>query len=303
MDLYSLAERVGTLEALDRVAVPLTAAVKRAIPRGALKDLLSGTWLGHPLHPLLTDIPIGCVTSTSILDLVGGPSAERAADVLLGLGLLSAVPTAAAGAADWSDTFGETKRIGVVHAASNAVGLTLYALSWRARRRCNRAAGTTLALAGMATMTVGGYLGGHLSFGEGVGVNHTFDEEPATEWTPVLTLDELADGATTSVEANGARVLLHRRGDAILAIASRCTHAGGRLEDGAVDDEHCTVECPLHQSVFRLDDGAVVHGPATMPQTAYDVRVERGRVDVRRRPATGAGPTLGRARSRAGATP
>src|SRR3954470_238606 len=170
MDLHAAADKIGRAESLDRLAGPTTSAIKRVIRRGVVKDLLSGTWLGHPLHPLLTDIPIGSFTSATVLDLIGGSSAENAADALVALGLLAAIPTAAAGASDWSDTTGADRRTGLVHAWSNLAGLTLYAISLRSRRRGNRTAGTLLALGGMASMTVGGFLGGYLSFARGIGV-------------------------------------------------------------------------------------------------------------------------------------
>lgn len=283
INLHDLAARLGFVEALDRVAGPLAKAVKKATPRGPVKDALSGSWLGHPLHPLLTDIPIGCFTSASILDLVGGPSGERAADALIAVGLASAVPTAAAGLSDWSDTYGDVQRIGVVHAAANAAGLVLYGASLLARRRGRRGHGRVLALAGMGVMTVGGYLGGHLSYGRGVGVNNAFWQHGPDEWTPVLDDDALAEGASVKVEAGDATVLLHRRDGQVLAIGNRCSHAGGPLDEGEVDAAGC-VTCPWHQSVFRLDDGAVVHGPATVPQDAYDTRVESGRIEIRLRP-------------------
>jgi uncharacterized membrane protein len=168
--LHDLTDRIGARAALDRVAEPLADRVHRALPQGRLKDLLRGRFLGHALHPLLTDIPIGSFTSASVLDLIGGRRAEGGADALVALGLVSAVPTVAAGLADWSDTDGGAKRIGVVHATANAIGLALYGASLVARRRNRRASGTLLALAGMSVMTVGGYLGGHLVFGRGVGV-------------------------------------------------------------------------------------------------------------------------------------
>ena len=132
--LHDLAEKIGATTQLDKVAGPVARLAKRAVPAGPVKDVLSGTWLNHPLHPLLTDIPIGSFTSAGILDVIGGKGAQPAADALVAVGLLSAVPTAAAGLADWSDTFGPAQRIGVVHASANAVGLGLYAASLLARR-------------------------------------------------------------------------------------------------------------------------------------------------------------------------
>ena len=284
MNVHRLAERVGRVAALDELARPLAKGVKRvAPPKSAVKDVLSGTWLGHPLHPLLTDIPIGAFTSATALDLIGGSASRPAADRLVDLGLVSSLATAASGAADWSDTYGSEMRTGVVHAVANVAGVCLYAASARARRRGRRAAATTLGVAGLGVMSVGAYLGGHLSYSRGVGVNNAFLQHPPDDWSSVLPDDELAEGATARVDADGATVMLHRRGDRVLAIGSRCSHAGGPLQEGDIDADSCTVTCPWHQSVFRIDTGEVVHGPATVPQVCYETRVADGRIEVRAR--------------------
>ena len=286
MNLHALAERVGHLESLDAVAESLADLVHRAVPaKSTRKDLLSGTWLGHPLHPLLTDIPIGSFTSASVLDLIGGTRSEWAADRLVDLGLASSVVTAVAGAADWSDTVGEERRMGVVHAASNAVGVALYGASAVARRQGKRGAATVLGLGGMSVMSFGGFLGGHLSFSRGIGVNRNIGDEPGDDWAVAARVDDLTEGALLGVEIDGAPVLLHQLGEQVTAIGGRCSHAGAPLEEGDVDAGRCTVTCPWHQSVFRLDTGEVVHGPATVPQRAYDTRVVGGQIEIRpRRP-------------------
>jgi nitrite reductase/ring-hydroxylating ferredoxin subunit/uncharacterized membrane protein len=282
--LYELAKRLGTIDALDQVAGPLAATVKKTIGQGAVKDLLSGRGLGHPLHPVLTDIPIGTFTASAVLDLIGRDRYESASQALLTTGVLAALPTAVAGLADWSDSSSEDKRVGVVHAAGNVTALSLFTASLAARRSGQRGLGRGLGLAGLAVLAGSGYLGGYLSFARGVGVNHALNEYPPTDWTPVLAVSDLPEGTPTRVEANGASVLLYRSGGHILAIGATCTHAGGPLQDGKIlDDEALCVECPWHQSVFRLEDGAVVHGPATVPLTAYDVRAEQGKIEVRAR--------------------
>jgi nitrite reductase/ring-hydroxylating ferredoxin subunit/uncharacterized membrane protein len=283
VSLHASAEKLGRLERLDEPAAAAAKAVQRVVGQGGVKDLLSGAPLGHPLHPLLTDVPIGALTSATVLDLVGGERGEHAADVLVGLGLLAALPTAAAGAADWSDSYGPDQRIGLVHAVANVIGLGLYGWSLRARRRGDRRTATALGLAGMTTMAAGGYLGGHLSHSRGVGVNNAFYQHAPEDWTAVLDEAQLPEGTPTRAAAGDATVLLYRSNGHIHAIGSRCSHAGGPLEDGEIDAAGCTVTCPWHQSVFRLADGGVVHGPASVPQAAYDARVEGGRVEIRLR--------------------
>jgi hypothetical protein len=141
--------------ALDPVAHWLTATPLR-------RDVLLGRWIGHAAHPFLTDIPIGSWTSASILDLLGGRAARPSAQLLTAVGTLSAAPTVLTGIAEWAATEGPARRVGVVHATSNAVAVGLYASSWSARRRGRHARGALLALAGMTVATVGGYLGGHM---------------------------------------------------------------------------------------------------------------------------------------------
>jgi nitrite reductase/ring-hydroxylating ferredoxin subunit/uncharacterized membrane protein len=284
MTLHDVATQIGELEALDQVTQPLARVAKKVIPAGPVKDVLSGTPLGHPLHPVLTDVAIGALTGATVLDLFGRSRSEDAADLLLAVGLASAVPTAAAGWSDWSDTYGSEQRVGLVHALSNAVGLACFAASLAARRRGNRGLGRVLGLAGMTALSGGGFLGGHLSFAAGVGVNNTFLEHGPDDWTEAAKLSDLPEGSPTQVDVGDAAILLYRTGDQIAAIGSRCSHAGGPLQEGKIEADRC-VQCPWHGSVFRLDDGKVVHGPASIPQPAYDVRLAENRVEVRRRRA------------------
>jgi uncharacterized membrane protein len=169
----ALAEALDRLEAcegLGRAVGPLAATGEAVVRPGAVRDLLTGTWLGHALHPLMTDIPIGFWTSTSFLDVVGGRSSRRAALALLAAGNLAALPTVATGLAEWLEAGPVARRVGVVHAGANAAGLALDTGSLVARLRGRHGWGALLALGGMGAATVGGYLGGHLAFGLGVGV-------------------------------------------------------------------------------------------------------------------------------------
>lgn len=279
--LENAMDRLGGASGLDTVARPLSKKVAALIPKGMAKDVLSGTWMGHPLHPLLTDIPIGAWTSAMILDLLGRPEDEESSARLVGLGVISALPTAVAGLSDWSDTLGEDRRIGLVHAAANVVAVGLYGWSWLARRNGDQRRGVALGLAGATAATVGGYLGGHLSYRSGVNVDRHAWEHPSDDWADVAALDDLQDGQPTTVSVGEDEVLLMKQGGEVLAIHDVCAHMGGPLHEGELSNG--CVTCPWHASVFRLDDGSVVHGPATGPQPTFDVRVTGGRVSLRRR--------------------
>jgi nitrite reductase/ring-hydroxylating ferredoxin subunit/uncharacterized membrane protein len=280
--LRQLVHKLATTEAVDKVGEPVATKVADLVGHGPIKDVLSGTWLGHPLHPMLTDLPIGFWTSSFMLDLVGGKRSAAASQRLIGLGILSAVPTAAAGLADWSDTFGEERRIGAVHAVANVAALSLYAWSWMARRAGRRGAGVTLGLLGATAASAGGYLGGHLVYRQGVGADRNAWKHGGDEWVDVADDLALADGKPMVVKVGDDDVLVAKTpAGVVAAISNVCGHAGGPLNEGTFDDQGC-VTCPWHGSVFRLADGHVVHGPATGHQPRYEVRSEGGRLSVRR---------------------
>jgi uncharacterized membrane protein len=167
--LVAALRHIEHAEGLDRPAAVLERVASAVARPGTVHDALVGSWLGHALHPLMTDLPIGFWTSASVLDLVGGAAARPAADRLLGLGVASALPTVATGLAEWLHADQPARRVGVVHVNANSVGIALYTASWLARRRGRRAAGVALALAGATAATVGGYLGGHLATARKVG--------------------------------------------------------------------------------------------------------------------------------------
>jgi nitrite reductase/ring-hydroxylating ferredoxin subunit/uncharacterized membrane protein len=281
----TIADRIERLDALDAFAEPLQSGVRAAVPQGSIaKDLLSGTWLGHPLHPPLTDVVVGAWTSAALLDLLGGDAGEDAADALVAVGILAAVPTAAAGLSDWAELRGGTRRVGVVHALGNTTALVLHSLSWTARKRGERRRGVCLSALGFGAVMFSAWLGGHLSFGKGVGVNQTAFEDAPADWTPVLDEAEIEEGKLVGAQANTVGVLLVRRRERLHALVDRCSHRGCSLHEGQLNDDD-TVTCPCHGSTFRLQDGSIVKGPATAPQPTLDVRVDDGKVQVRRMPA------------------
>jgi nitrite reductase/ring-hydroxylating ferredoxin subunit len=272
------------LAPLDAVSQPFQQAADRLVPQGSrVKDVLSGTWLGHPLHPALTDVVVGAWTSAFLLDRLRGKQSARAADRLILAGSLAAVPTALSGLSDWSDTRGGPRRVGTLHASANTLALLLHLASWRSRRRGRRGRGKLLSALGFGIAGFSAWLGGHLTYADGVGVNRTaFDTAPG-DWTPVLPESQLRDGELLGARADGMPVLVTRIAGELNAIGDRCSHRGCMLHDGSLEGD--TVVCRCHGSTFRLDDGSIVKGPATAPQPALDVRIENGEVQVRRRAA------------------
>ncbi|MCW2665203.1 MAG: Rieske (2Fe-2S) protein [Frankiales bacterium] len=277
-----LTGRLERASALDPVTDTVERGVHAVLPRGPAKDALHGVWLGHAVHPLLVTVPIGLWTGALLLDLTGDPGRRRAAQTLVGAGVLAVAPTAATGLADWSELglFRRPKRVGLVHALANGLTAGLYAASWLARRRGDQARGTGLALVGAGTMAVGGYLGGHLSYSEGVGVNRNADVSPEpADWTDVAAEADVQAPGLHRVEVGGEPVLLNLHAGRWRAIHARCSHYGAPLDTGTVDGD-CVI-CPWHGSAFSLEHGGVERGPATSPQLSYDVRVTGGRVQLR----------------------
>ena len=265
---------------LDDPSAKLRELVRRLIPEESrLKDILSGTWLGHPLHALLTDVVVGTWASAAILDLIPTRGARKSADKLLGVGVLAALPTAAAGLSDWVDLGGKPRRIGFVHGVGNMVALYLQATSYVQRKRHRRFSGWLRSAAAMGIASGTAYLGGHLTYAKGVGVNQTAFEEPPQDFVAVLDADKLPSRQLTRVEANGIGVVLYKTGNRIQALGDRCPHRGCSLADGHVNEDSLT--CVCHGSTFRLSDGALLRGPATVPAPRYEARRRQGKIEVR----------------------
>jgi nitrite reductase/ring-hydroxylating ferredoxin subunit/uncharacterized membrane protein len=280
--VHEAVEAITGLEGLDAPAHAVGRTVRDTVPAGPVKDALSGTWLGHALHPLLTDLPIGTWTSAVLLDWLGGERSEQAADRLIALGLAFSLPASATGATEWADseaTSDSVRRIGLVHATANVGAAALFGASLAARRSGSRATGRLLALAGAGMLGVSGHLGGHLAFAKGVGVDQTAFEASAVEWTTVLRAAELPDGASRYAEVDGVGVLIARHEGRVYALSNHCVHRGGSLSEGEIADG--CVTCPLHGSTFRLADGAVERGPAAYPQPAWQVRERDGAIELR----------------------
>ena len=272
---------------LDEVGKPLSQAVRalfeNAGPAGrTAKNALHGVWLGHPLHPVLTDVPIGAWTTALALDaqevVTGDDGYGRAADFAIGVGLVAAVGAAITGLNDWSETDGRARRVGLLHGLLNVAATACVATSFVLRRTGARGAGRVSALTGYGVAVAAAYLGGELVYGERIGVTHALEDGPET-FTPVLASDALPDDSMRRVTVKDASVLLVRQHGRVCALAHSCAHLGGPLSEGTLKDG--SVVCPWHGSEFSLDDGRVLNGPATAPQPRLEVRERAGQIEVR----------------------
>ncbi len=278
-------DRLERADRLDGVVAALRGSVRRVIRPGGPADAMHGVWLGHPLHPALTDVPIGAWVGAAALDLL--PGQRRAATAMVGVGLLASVPSAVTGASDWSESGREQQRVGLAHAAANAAAMALYAGSLVARVRGRHRAGRVLGGLGLAAVATAGYVGGHLSYRSDAGVNNAVPalRRLPTQWQPLGALSSLPQRQLVRrLVAGAVPVLVYREGDVLRVLVEQCEHMAGPLADGEIvqrDGEAC-VMCPWHGSVFRLSDGRVEHGPATQPQPVLDVRVVDDQVSVRR---------------------
>ncbi len=282
MQPFDSLDRLERLSALDPVVSRVRRSVNSVLQPQSLRDLLHGVWLGHPLHPVLVDVPIGAWTSAALLDLV--PRTGPAVGLLIGTGMASAVPAAATGLADWSALNPAESRTGLVHAAFNTTAIALYGASLVARARGRRMKGKALGFAGLTSVMVGGMIGGHLSYRRAAGANHNaqLPDVAPTGWTDVGLLAELPEGKLARRDVGTVPVLLLRRDRQVHALAEQCSHLSGPLSEGELIHEGgpCVV-CPWHGSTFRLTDGSVVHGPATAPQPVFETRVLSDHVEVR----------------------
>lgn len=263
-------------------ALEKTAQATVEHPPRLLKNFLHGTWLGHPLHPAIIEVPIGAFTVTTILDIMGAARGTRryaaGAEAALGIGLISATVAATTGLADWSHTDPPARRVGVLHALFNGSATSLYLASWLLRRRRQRSAATGTGIAGWMLLLIGAFLGGRLVYNHRIGVDHAQRGGPE-EFTAVFPEGELPESEMHRVEWHGVGILLVKQHGQIFAIGERCAHMGGPLSEGKLEDG--AIRCPWHGSRFQLKDGKVIEGPSAYSQPCFETRVRDGQIEVR----------------------
>lgn len=281
---------------LDQLGSTIQGAAERAFEASTAtlraRDFLNGTWLGHPLHAALTDLPVGLWTGALVLDtasLTGSvtPSRaalRRAADWCVGLGLATAVSAALAGLADYSEIEDPQRRDATAHLLINILGTSAFATSFVLRRSNRWSAAMPFSFLGYGLILLGADIGGHLVYNLGTLVSREAWQDPPRDLTPVLASEDLSDGQMRCVEANGMPILLSRIGGVAAAIGNTCTHWGCSLAEGRIEGN--TVKCPCHGSVFDLRSGHVVEGPASEPVMSFEVHEANGHIAVKILPSS-----------------
>lgn len=252
------------------------------------RNFLNGTWLGEPLHVVLTDVPVGAWTLAMIFDALDmfydRREFARGCETSIAVGLLAAAGAAVTGLTDWSDVDPPARRLGLTHGLLNLTGTTLFATSLFLRKKKSREAGRLASALGYVVMGYAAHLGGKLVYEHRVGVDRTDGQDFPEQFIPVLPEAELTEGKLTRVMHERTPILLVQRGNRVFAIAETCSHFGGPLSEGKLEGD--TVVCPWHSSRFALNDGRVLDGPAVHPQPCLEVRRKNGQIEVRRSPSS-----------------
>jgi nitrite reductase/ring-hydroxylating ferredoxin subunit/uncharacterized membrane protein len=294
-DLVVWVDQLGWLRAVsDWLTGALVPFRERHQDNLALELMHGGRWVGHPLHPALSDLPIGLWTAAAVLDVTDrGPAPAReldAAGMLSAAGIVASCATALTGLTDWTVSNEQDRRVGLFHGLLNTLALGLQGASLGTRMTGHRGTARALGAASLTVTAAAAYLGGHLVFTQGVMVNRVGWATGPRRWVRALQEADLPDDSPVAVEAEGRQILLYRHRGILYALDNTCSHAGGLLSRGTVAD--LTVTCPLHGSRFALADGSVRRGPAHQPQPVLRTRIRNGWIEVRgsqpapRRPAT-----------------
>jgi len=258
-------------------------AIFHAMP--SVRDLLNGRWLGHPIHAVLTDAPIGILFLVIVFDVVGLPAAAGWA---LAIGVAAMVGAALAGFADYADTDGLARERATLHSTLMVITLVLYLVDGLLRLggpygAPASTAAVALSVIAFLLLSSAAYVGGDVVYVLGNMVDHHAFRGAGTKWIAVEPSETAADGSIPEGRPIKAKLginslVLVRNGDTILALHDTCAHAGCSLSDGVLVEASgpAIVECPCHGSRFKLADGHVVRGPSVYDQPAYEVRAREG---------------------------
>src|SRR3954471_3136106 len=260
-----------------------------------IRNFLNGTWLGNPLHVVLSDVPIGAWTVALVFDalcaLRNRREFELAADTSVAIGLVAAAGTAVTGVTDWSDVDPPARRLGLIHGLLNVGATALFVTSLIMRKKKARNEGRGFSALGYALMSFSAHLGGKLVYEHRVGVDRTSGATFPENFTAVLPESNLPDNTPTRAMYQGVPILLVRRGERLFAMAETCSHFSGPLSEGKLEGD--SIVCPYHSSRFALEDGRVLNGPAVHPQPCLEARARNGVIEVRRPQAKNGGGLLG----------
>lgn len=278
---------IEALPWLDDIAEAIQPKVQDAVSAGgvSVRNALDGTPLELPLHPALTDVPMGSWSAAIVFDgldaATGSRAMRNAADATLAVGILGGIAAAVTGLSDWRYLSGGSRRMGVAHGLLNTAGLALSMASLLLRVSGRRNAGRLAFLAGFSITGTAAHLGGELSYNYGLRVNrNVFEWAGPDEFIPVMEEKDLPENGLRQVSLDGADILLSRVSDGrICAISSVCSHFAGPLAEGEREDD--TVICPWHGSRFDLCTGQVIDGPAIFPQSRWETRVRDGKIEVK----------------------
>jgi nitrite reductase/ring-hydroxylating ferredoxin subunit/uncharacterized membrane protein len=298
-DLVAWVDQIGWLRTLnDWLAAELVPLRERYQDNLALELMHGGRWAGHPVHPALSDLPVGLWAGATLLDVTDRSPAPRggvdAAGVLSAAGILAACATALTGLSDWTVSNEQDRRVGLFHGLLNTVALGLQGASLGTRMTGHRGTARALGAASLTVTAAAAYLGGHLVFTRGAMVSRVGWAIGPRRWARAVPEADVPDDTPVAVEAEGRQVMLYRHRGVLYALDNVCSHAGGLLSRGTVAD--LIVTCPLHGSRFALADGCVRRGPASQPQPVLPTRIRNGWIEVRgsqpapRRPANGRTP-------------
>ena len=253
-----------------------------------LRNFLNGTWLGEPLHVVLTDVPIGAWTAAMFFDgldcVLNRRGFALAADTSVTIGLVAAAGAALTGLTDWSDVDPPARKLGLLHGVLNVGATDLFATSLLLRKKKLREGGRVVAALGYALIAYSAHLGGKMVYKHRVGVDRTDGLQFPEKFTAVLSASDLADDKPTRATHDGVPILLVRRGERLFAMAETCSHFSGPLSEGKLVGD--SIECPYHASRFALEDGRVVNGPAVHSQPCLEIRIRDGQIEVRKPPSS-----------------
>ncbi|HEY6212953.1 MAG TPA: Rieske (2Fe-2S) protein [Vicinamibacterales bacterium] len=271
--------------ALDAIADPLSRGVRKTYEAAGkagqdIKNAMHGVWLGHPLHPVFTDLPLGAWTTALAIDACanGDRGMRRAANIAFGVGLAGAAAAAVTGLTDWSETDGRSRREGLIHGLLNIAATTLTTVAYVRRLLDAREDGRACAWTGYAIALGAAYFGGDLVYGQRIGVTHAVTEQPET-FTAIAASADVPEGTMKRAQHGDTDALVVRQHERVCALAHSCSHLGGPLSEGEL--KNGSVVCPWHGSEFALEDGRVINGPATQPQPVFGVRERAGQIEVK----------------------